>query len=196
MLLFNKWSNEGIVVKDEGLKRYITIKDVIVPKSQGRAQKYKFGKSKSHIIERLMNKVPVSGHKGRKHWKSSAEHLGSGHTLANIMIKTLEIIERNTKQNPIQVVVNAVENSSPREETITIQYGGTRHPKAVDTSPQRRVDLSLRWITQGAYAACTRSRTKIWQALANEITAAARMDVKSQAYSKKLETERQAAASR
>lgn len=196
MLLFDKWSSEEVVVNDLGLKRYINLKPVMIPKTYGRVQNYKFGKSKAHIVERLMNHVPVSGHKGKKHWVSSGEHLGSGYTLIKIIKKTLEVIERKTKQNPIQVIVKAVENSSPKEETITIQYGGTRHPKAVDTSPQRRIDLSLRWITQAAKASSTRKKIKVWDALANEIIAASEGDPKSVAVNKANEVERQAQASR
>jgi len=153
-------------------------------------------KSKQHIIERLIGRLPVSGHKGKKHYWTSGEQIGSGHTLFNIMFRTLDEIERKTKKNPVEVVVRAIENSSPREEVTTVQYGGIKHPKAVDCAPQRRVDLSLRWMTQGAFQASNKSKRRIWSALADEIIAAANNDKKSNAVSKKFEVERQAAASR
>ncbi len=194
--LFGKWDTSGIVVNDPGLVRYINLKPVIVPKSNGRFQNVKFWKSKQHIVERLMGKIPVSGHKGKKHWWTSGEQLGQGHTLFFIVKRALEVIERRTKSNPVEVLVRAIENAAPREEVITITYGGVRHPKAVDCAPQRRVDLALRWMAQGAFASAHKSKRRIWDTLADEIINAFNNDRKSVAITKKFETERQAAASR
>ncbi len=194
--LFNKWDTTGIVVKDEGLKRYINLRPIILPKTQGRFQKVKFWKSKQHIVERLMNHIPVSGHKGKKHYWSSGDQVGQGHTLFKIIRNTLLEIERRTKLNPVEVIVRAIENSSPREEVLTVSYGGVRHPKAVDCAPQRRVDLSLRWMCQGAFQKSNKSKRNIWHTLAEEIIDAFNDDRKSVAVTKKFETERQAAASR
>ncbi|MFA5406391.1 MAG: 30S ribosomal protein S7 [Candidatus Nanoarchaeia archaeon] len=194
--LFDKWDTNNIEVKDEGLKRYINLKPVIVPKTHGRNQKTRFWKSKQHIVERLMNHVPVSGHKGKKHYWSSAEQIGEGHTIFMVMIKALTEIERKTKINPVEVIVRAIEKSSPREEVTTVQYGGIKHPKAVDCAPQRRVDLALRWMSQGAFQASNKGKRRIWSTLSDEIIAAYNNDRKSLAISKKFETERQAAASR
>jgi small subunit ribosomal protein S7 len=85
--LFNKWPTTGFEVIDPGLKRYINLKPVIVPKTNGRNQHTRFWKSKQHIIERLIGRLPVSGHKGKKHYWTSGEQIGSGHTLFNIMFK-------------------------------------------------------------------------------------------------------------
>jgi len=194
--LFNKWVTTGIEVKDPGLKRYVNLDPVIVPKTFGRNQSTRFWKSKQHIVERLMNKIPTSGHKGKKHYWSSAEQIGEGHTLFMIIRKTLEEIERKTKMNPIEVIVRAVENAAPREEVTTVQYGGIKHPKAVDTAPQRRIDLALRWMSQGAFQKSNKSKRNIWQTLADEVVKAFNNDRQSTAITKKFETERQAAASR
>ena len=194
--LFNKWDSAGIEVKDPGLKRYISLKPIIVPKTFGRNQNTRFWKSKQHIVERLINRVPVSGHKGKKHYWSSGNQVGQGHTLFAIGFKTLEEIERKTKKNPIEVLVRAVENSSPREEVTTVQYGGIKHPKAVDSAPQRRIDLALRWMTQGAFQASNKSKRNIWHTLADEVIKASNNEKTSVAVTKKFEAERQAAASR
>ncbi len=194
--LFNRWDCSNIKVKDPGLKKYINLRPTIVPKTHGRYQKIRFWKSKQHIIERLMNHVPVSGHKGKKHYWSSGDQVGQSHTLYKIIYKTLEEIEKRTKQNPVEVVVRAIENAAPREEVLTIQYGGIRYPKAVDCAPQRRVDLALRWMCQGAFQASNKSKKNIWHTLAQEIINAYNNDRQSYAITKKFETERQAAASR
>jgi len=194
--LFNKWDSAGITVKDPGLRRYINLRPIIVPKTFGRNQNTRFWKSKQHIVERLINKVPVSGHKGKKHYWSSGNQIGQGHTLFSIAFKTLEEIERKTKLNPIEVLVRAIENSSPREEVTTVQYGGIKHPKAVDCTPQRRIDLALRWMTQGAFQASNKSKRNIWHTLADEVIKASNNEKNSTAVTKKFEAERQAAASR
>ncbi len=196
ILLFGKWSSKNIELRDPGLKDYINLKPVYIPKTFGRHATQKFHKSKYHIIERLMNHVPVSGHKGKKQTWCTGKQLGQGITLLKIVRKTLELIEEKTKQNPIQVVVRAVENAAPCEEVTTVQYGGIRHPKAIETSPQRRIDLALRWICQGAKNQSKKSKKHIWDALAEEIIAASKEDPRSFSVAKRIEAERQAAASR
>jgi small subunit ribosomal protein S7 len=194
--LFNRWSMEGITVKDEGLKNYITVAPVFVPKTGARYAGNRFHKSKISIIERLMNKLMIAGHKGKKHTRSSGHQTGKAQSALKIMEKTLEIIEHRTKQNPVEVVVQAIENAAPREEILTIEYGGARYPKAVDCAPQRRVDIVLRYMTQGAYAKSFNSKKNISSALADEIVAAAQLSATSSAISKKLELERQSDSSR
>lgn len=194
--LFNRWDTSQIIVNDYGLKRYINLKPTIVPKSNGRYEHLKFWKSKAHIVERLMNHIPVSGHKGKKHYWSSGEQIGKGHKLFTIMLKTLTLIEQRTKLNPVEVVVRAIENAAPREEVTTVQYGGVKYPKAVDTAPQRRIDIAMRWMSQSAFQSSNKKKTHIWNTLAEEIISAANNDKKSFALNKKFEVERQAAASR
>ena len=66
---FNKWDVNGIKVDDPGLKSYITLEPRIVPKTGARYAKNRFHKSKSFIIERMINKLMVHVHKGKKHFK-------------------------------------------------------------------------------------------------------------------------------
>ena len=67
---------------------------------------------------------------------------------------------------------------------------------AVDVSPQRRVDLALRFLTEGARAKAFKSEKPLEEALAEEIVAAANDDPKSYAIQKKEEIERIALSSR
>lgn len=193
---FNKWSTEGIEVKDPGLKGYITLEAKIVPKTGARYAKQKFYKSKTFIVERLINKLMVPGHKGRKHFKTSYKNTGKGHTAYDLVEEALKIIEAHTKKNPIEVLVKAIENAAPREEIITIEYGGARYPKAVECGPQRRIDLALKNMVQGAYSRSFGKKKPAAQALAEEIVEAYECQISSMAISKKNELERQADASR
>ena len=194
--LFGKWSTD-VIVRDPGLKDYINLKSFHVPYSAGRTVGKTFWKSKKSIIERLINKLMVAGHKGKKHYWTSGINSGKIATIYKIVKKTFENIEQRTKENPIQILVQAIETGSPMEGVATIEYGGVRYPKAVDLAPQRRVDLALRWMAQGAFVKAVRGKKPMAQALADEILAAKDNDAtKSNCVKKKVELERQAQASR
>ncbi|RLE43071.1 30S ribosomal protein S7 [Candidatus Woesearchaeota archaeon] len=193
---FNKWSTEGIEVKDEGLKRYICLDPTIVPRTGAKYAGQRFHKSNVFIVERLINRVMVPGHRGKKHKLTSGHCTGKALNAYRIVEKALEYIEKKTGKNPIEVLVRAIENAATREEIVTIEYGGARYPKAVECSPQRRVDLVLRYFVHGAYDRSFKSKVSAEQALAEEILAAYEGSPKSAAVSKKRELERQADASR
>ena len=196
ILAFNRWSKEGIKVEDLGLVNYITLSPRIVPKTGARYHGNKFHKSKVFIVERLINKVMIPGHKGKKHFKSSSNVTGKAQKAYDVVEKTLTLIEKQTKENPIKVFVKALENAAPREEIITIEYGGARYPKAVECAPQRRIDIALRLMTQGSFQKSFNSKKSIQSCLAEEIINAYSLDRASVAVAKKLETERQADSSR
>ena len=113
-----------------------------------------------------------------------------------VVLEAFKIIEKKTNQNPVQVLVTAVEKSSPREEVTTIEYGGAKYPQAVDTSPSRRIGLTLRLIVHGAYDRSFNKKTKIEESLANEIVLASQGSNESTAVSKKNEMEKQANSAR
>jgi small subunit ribosomal protein S7 len=194
--IFNRWDTTAIKVEDPGLIDYINLRAIVVPRTGGRNVGTQFWKSKSHIVERFINKIMVSGHKGKKHKISSGRNAGKATTTYQIVEDTFALIERKLSKNPIEVFVKAVENAAPREEITTIEYGGARYPKAVECAPQRRVDYALRLITQGSFQASFGKKKSIVEALADEIMKAYNLDQSSTAISKKLELERQSDASR
>jgi small subunit ribosomal protein S7 len=112
------------------------------------------------------------------------------------VLEAFKIIEEKTKENPVQVLVKAIEKAAPREEVTTIEYGGAKYPQAVDMSPTRRVGLTLRLIVHGAYDKSFGKKTKIPEALANEIILASNGSGESAAYSKKSEIEKSANSAR
>ena len=194
--LFGKWDVSGIEVKDPGIKSYINIQPLIVPRTFGRYNGSRFMKSKYNIVERLMGKLQVPGHRGKVHRVTSKHCTGKGIHTYNTVINTFNIIQKETGKNPVEVFVKAVENASPREEITTIEYGGARYPQAVECAPQRRIDIALRQMVQGAYSKCFNKKVKLEKTLADEIVKAYHVDQASQAISKKLELERQADSSR
>ncbi|MCS7135176.1 MAG: 30S ribosomal protein S7 [Candidatus Aenigmarchaeota archaeon] len=195
--LFNKWSFEGIEVKDPGLKPYICLKPSILPRSGGKYSKSQFHKSQMNIIERFANKLMVPGHKGKKHLLTSGRNTGKTQTIYKLIKKTFEILEKRTNENPIKVFVIAIENAALREELASYQAGGMMVRKAVVTSPQRRVDLALSIISQAAYRKSFGKKKSMAEELADEIYYAYKNDPsKSEAIREKERIEKEADASR
>ncbi len=186
----------GVKVEEDGLKNYITLSPTFVPRTGARYAGNRFHKSRVFVVERLMNKLQNAGHRSKKHFKTSGYNTGKSHTVYNIMENTLELVEKKTKQNPVGVLVRAIENAAPREEIIMIEYGGAHYPKPVEVAPQRRVDMVLRLFTQGAYQKSFNSKRPIEETLSEEIVNAFRSSQQSVAIARKHEMERQADSSR
>jgi len=195
--LFNRWSFEGIEVHDEGIKPYISLTPIVVPKTGGRNSTRQFYKSKMNIVERFVNKLMVPGHRGKKHLISSGRNTGKTQTILNIIKEVFEKLEKKTNKNPIEVLVRALENAALREEITSYQMGGIMVRKAVITSPQRRVDFALSIITQSAYRKSFGKKLSTADALVNEIFYAYQNDAsKSEAIKEKERIEREAGGAR
>jgi small subunit ribosomal protein S7 len=151
----------------------------------GRHEHQRFRKSKVNIVERLINGLMRSGKNSGKKAKA-----------ANIVKEAFEIIHIKTNKNPIEVLVKAVENASPCEDTTRISYGGVVYHLSVDVAPQRRIDLAIRHITAGARNASLNNPRSIQETLADELVLAASKDIKSAAVAKRNEIERVAQSSR
>jgi small subunit ribosomal protein S7 len=195
--LFNKWEIEGIIVSDPGLKNYINLKPVIIPKTFGRTAKKQFRRSQMNIIERLVNHLYVSGHRGKKHIITSGRNVGKTFKIWKIIEESLKILEEKTKKNPVEVFVKALENAALREEITSFQVGGIIVRKAVITAPQRRIDLALRLMVQGSFQKATNNPKRMADTLADEIYAAYNYDPQnSHAIREKERIEREAAGAR
>jgi small subunit ribosomal protein S7 len=183
--LFGKWSFKGIEVKDPGLQRYISLRPVVISHSMGRHEHKRFRKANVNIVERVANNLMRPGKNSGKKAK-----------VTNIVRNALEIVGLRTGKNPVEVLVKAVENSSPCEDTTRISYGGIVYHLSVDVAPQRRVDLALRHITDGARQSSVNNPRSIDECLAEELIMAGNNDQKSFAVAKRNEIERVAQASR
>lgn len=193
--IFDKYDTEEIEIKDQGLKSAINLDQRLVIKSQGRNFQ-KFGQSKTNIIERLINRLSVAGHRGKKHKIDFGIATGKYTKNMKIILKAFELIEKQTNRNPVEVLVNAIENSAPRDEVTIIEYGGARYPQAVDVAPLRRVNLAIRWIVHGASDKSFNKKKSIVQGIAEEIILASESNGESFAIRKKNESEKQADSAR
>jgi small subunit ribosomal protein S7 len=185
ILLFGKWSFDGIQVEDPGLKRYICLKPVYMPRTGGRHEHRPFGKAETPIVERLVNQLMRPG-----------KHGGEKAKAIEIVKNAFEIIHLRTSKNPIEVLLRAIENSAPCEDVTKVAYGGVVYFRSVDISPLRRLNLALRFLVEGARLASKSNPKTIDEYLADELIAAAAGDPKSHAIQRKNEMERIALASR
>lgn len=183
--LFQKWSFKDVTVEDIGLQRYLNLTPMVAPHSMGRHEHQRFRKAKVNIVERLINNLMRPGKNSGKKAKST-----------NIIKEAFEIINLRTGKNPIEILVKAVENSSPCEDTTRVSYGGVVYHLSVDVAPQRRIDLAVRHISEGARAASMNNPRSIQETLADELVLAANKDIKSAGVAKRNEIERVAQSSR
>ncbi|MFC6954017.1 30S ribosomal protein S7 [Halorubellus litoreus] len=182
-LLFDQWDITGIEYNDPSTERYITVTPIA--HTMGRHAGKQFKKSELSIVERLANRL-----------MQTEENTGKKQQALQIVREAFEIVHERTEENPVQVLVEAVENAAPREETVRLKYGGISVPKAVDVAPQRRVDQSLMFLAEGVHGSSFKTTTTAAEALAQQLTGAADYDVQTYAINQKEESERVAAAAR
>ena len=113
-----------------------------------------------------------------------------------IVKHTMDIIHLLSDQNPLQVIVDAIINSGPREDATRVGSAGVIRRQAVDMSPLRRVNQAIWLITTGAREAAFRNVKTIAECLADELINAAKGSSNSYAIKKKDELERVAKANR
>ncbi|PSG98866.1 MAG: 30S ribosomal protein S7 [Nanohaloarchaea archaeon SW_7_43_1] len=196
ILTMGRWDAEEAEIEDDGLVRYISLDNILAPRSRGRHEERQFYKADVPITERLLNRMYVAGHRGNKHYIDSGHNTGNSEKIWNIIDETYDIIEEETGENPIQVLVNGIENSAPTEEVVTYQRGGVRARKAVIVAPQRRVDLALRLIIQGSYEKRRNDSDSAAETLANEIILCANGNDDARAVREKERREREAEGAR
>lgn len=185
VLLFGKYEMTGIGIRDGGLAKYIDLTPVAIPHTGGKHANRSFGKSKVSIVERLVNNLMrTEVYTGKK-----AKSMG-------VVRDSFEIIAARTKKNPVQVLVEALENAAPREEITRLQFGGISVPKAVDVSPARRLDIALRNIARGTVDTSFKNKKPVQECLAEELILASKADMNSFSVAKKEELERVASSAR
>jgi len=196
---FDTWGVEDVEIDDRGLRRYIKLEPKMAPHSAGRQNGKRFDKADVSIVERLMNKLMRSGpgkdKAGGKTIRGS-KNCGDKEKAFKIVRRAFEIIENETDENPVQVLVDAIQKSAPREETTKISYGGITYHEAVDSAPLRRLDIALRHISDGAYSSTFKSDESIEECLAEELILGAQGDRDSYGVEKKSGVERIAKGAR
>jgi small subunit ribosomal protein S7 len=184
-LLFNKWDVAEVKVTDPSLMRYVTLTSLIIPHSCGKFSKQEFNKSNMMIVERLINRL-----------MQTEKNTGKKQLAIRIVRDAFEIINKKTKRNPVEVLVEAIGHSGPREETVRLKYGGINVPKSVDTAPLRRVDTAIGFLAEATLKGSSTSKKSASAVLADELIAASKGDMKCYSVGKKEERERIAKSAR
>jgi len=195
--LFNTWSFKDIDIKDDTLLNYINLKPIIVPHSCGRHEHKRFWKSNISITERLLNRLLSPGFIGGKiKGHKSSYQSGKKSKLIKSLKTAFTLIDYTTGENPIQILVDAITNTAPREETTRIAMGGISYASAVDIAPQRRVDLAIKYLVQAIAGRSSSSLKAFEENVAQELIMASKNSQESRAVKRKDEIERIAVSAR
>lgn len=130
----------------------------------------------SKVVTKFINKLMWDGK------KSVAE---------KIMYEALEIIEKKTEKNSIEIFEEAVENVKPLLEVKSRRVGGATYQVPVEVRPIRQQSLAIRWLVD---AARNRNERTMAQRLANELIDAA--NKRGAAFKKKEDTYKMAEANK
>jgi small subunit ribosomal protein S7 len=193
-LLFNKYSYD-VEVRDPSLKNYICLKPLIYPTTFRRTSKKKFSKANINIVERLANDMQRGGTGGKiggKVIRTKGRLQGKKVTIMRIIEDAFDIINKQTNQNPLQLLIYAIENSAPIEDTTRVRYGGIISNISVDVSASRRLDIALKNLALATIIGSFGNKKDIVSTLANEIILASKNDINSYAIKRKNEIERMA----
>ena len=184
-MVFGKWDASEVTCADPGLEPYIKLTTIGTPHSGGRHANAWFGKSKLSVIERFINNLMRTG-----------KFSGKKQHCVKAFESSLDNLAIRTGQNPLQKFIDAIVEAAPCEETTRIKLGAVSQPKAVDSSPSRRLDVALRNLAIGCTSATAKSRRTLTEGIVAELSKAAEGDVGSYSVGKREEIERIAASAR
>jgi len=128
------------------------------------------------IVSKFMNAVMIDGK------KSVAERIVYG---------AFDSIAEKTRQEPVEVFHQALENVSPAVEVRSRRVGGATYQVPVDVRPERRQALAIRWMIN---AARSRNETTMVDRLSGELMDAA--NNRGSAVKKREDTHKMADANR
>lgn len=184
-MVFGKWDASEVVCSDPGISRYINLKMIGAPHTGGRHANAWFGKQDLSVTERFINNLMRSG-----------KYSGKKQYCAKSLEDAFDIMNSKNGVNPLQKFIDAITEAAPCEETTRVRIGAVSQPKAVDSSPSRRLDLALRNLAIGAASATMKSKKSLTEGIISEISKASEGDVNSFAVGKRHEVERIAASAR
>ena len=122
---------------------------------------------------------------------NSIMHAGKKSVAEKIVYDALEIIEGKTKQSPIGVFEQALDNVMPSIEVRSRRVGGATYQVPVEVRPDRRQALAIRWLLTAARG---RNEKTMTEKLSGELLDAA--NSRGNAVKKREDTHRMAEANR
>ena len=128
------------------------------------------------VVTKFMNAIMLHGK------KSTAE---------TIVYSALDQVQTKTKQEPVTVFHQALDNVAPHVEVRSRRVGGATYQVPVDVRPERRQALAIRWLIA---AARKRNETTMIERLSGELMDAA--NNRGSAVKKREDTHKMADANR
>ena len=182
--VLQKYDLSTVKIEDQGLQRYINLdlRDFFLGAPHANKM---FAKANVSIVERMITNL-----------MKTEMYTGQKSKAYRVLREAFDIIEKRTKTNPLQILVDALQNAAPKEETTRLRFGGIMVPKAVDVAPLRRLDIAIRNICTGTMNASHKNKKHIEACLADELLKASKNDPASFAVAKKNDVERVAKAAR
>lgn len=89
----------------------------------------------SSLINKLINKVMQHGKKG---------------VAQQIVYGAMDTVKDKIKEDPLKIVVKAIENIRPHIETRSRRVGGATYQVPMDVRRERSYSLGIRWLVQNA----------------------------------------------
>ncbi|MCO0638019.1 30S ribosomal protein S7 [Chelativorans salis] len=133
----------------------------------------KFGDT---VVTKFMNAVMLDGK------KSAAERIVYG---------ALDQVQEKTRQEPVTIFHQALDNVAPHVEVRSRRVGGATYQVPVDVRPERRQALAIRWLIT---AARNRNETTMVERLSGELMDAS--NNRGTAVKKREDTHKMAEANR
>ena len=184
-LVFSKYDATEVVCRDPGLAPYINLSTVGVPHTGGRHAYAWLGKARLAVGVSCGIKLMRTG-----------KYTGKKQGALKAFETALDSMAERSGENPLQAFVDAICHAAPMEEITRIKFGAVSQPKAVDSSPSRRLDVALANLAKGAQQGTSKSKRTLTQCIINELTKASNGDVTSFAVAKKEEVQRIASSAR
>ena len=148
--------------------------------------------SRRHRAEkREINPDPKFGDLVVTKFMNAVMHHGKKSVAETIVYSALDQVQSKTKQEPIAVFHQALENVAPHIEVKSRRVGGATYQVPMDVRPERRQALAIRWLIA---AARNRNETTMVDRLSGELMDAA--NNRGTAVKKREDTHKMAEANR
>ncbi len=117
---------------------------------------------------------------------------GKRSTAEGIIYRSLDIIKAKTGDDPLKVFKKAIDNVKPSVEVKSRRVGGSNYQVPIEVNPNRRLSLSIRWLT--SYARARGDGKTMQEKLASELLDAS--SLRGSAVKKREDTHRMAEANK
>jgi small subunit ribosomal protein S7 len=91
---------------------------------------------------------------------------GKRSTAEGLLYGSLELVKERTGEDPLKVFKKALENVKPSLEVKSRRVGGSNYQVPIEVNPNRRMSLSMRWLS--SYARSRGDGKTMKEKLANE----------------------------